>query len=127
MPGKLPHKNEPLRRSKKTRTISATLPGRFAIAVLALLLRPALQLILRVLEWQALRAARLKRENSRPKMKARLRFEMPRVSRKNKQITRELSPLEEQFLDANINALTGEQKRERTNANKRSSTTEGDA
>jgi len=122
-------RNEQPSKKPKTPIISRNSRPGFVAGVGAHLLQPVLRLTLRVLEWQALRAARLEREAERLRKipKGRLRFEMPRIRRKDRTVARELSPEEEAALDANINQLIGEAKRDKTNANKKSRPAEGHA
>lgn len=126
---KRPHRNEQPLSKQKTRTTSRNSRPGFVAGVGAHLLRPVLRLTLRVLEWQALRAARLEREAERLRKvpKGRLRFEMPRVSKKHRTLKADLSPEAERELDIAINKLQGEAKRDKTNANKKSRAAEGHA
>lgn len=123
-----PRSEQPSKKQTTPTTSRSSRPG-FVAGVGAHLLRPVLPLILRVLEWQALRAARQRREAERLRKvpKGRLRFEMPRVNRKSFKRTRDLTPEEEEVLDAEINKLVGEAKRDKTNANKKSRPAKGNA
>lgn len=100
---------------------------RFVAGVGAHLLQPVLRLTLRVLELQVLREANQKREAARLRRipKGRLRFELPRINRRRLYKVRDISDAELEALDAEINKLVGEAKRDKTNAIKKSGTAEG--
>jgi hypothetical protein len=126
---KRPHRNEQPLSKQKTRTTSKNSQPGFVAGVGALLLRPVLRLTLRVLEWQALRAARLEREAERLRKvpKGRLRFERPRLTKRDRYLKADLSPEAEHELDVAINQLQGEAKRDKTNANKKLRSAKGNA